>query len=664
MLGVDDPVQAWASGQITVTTELGAKGTPPIDATVALSELAVTIDQNDADGRPAPLTVTAASPVRLRYHDGAVELACVDAQPGAPAHVTPCPVVLATPAGTLSLSGSASLAKLDLHATGSLDVRLLRPLLADYVAESGGSADLDVKLQGTVGKPLVNASLTMNDVWFRPLRQDTVIHLPQGTIGLKDNDDLGFTGMKLTVKDNYSGEVSEIDLGGGVKLKDWRPVHWGVTVDGELPAKLLLAVAPESFSQASGVADLELLLQGYGPQPAISGRLTFDGKQPFSLVPRGVHRELIMTDGWVNIVDQVAGGGGDPCHPPQGDPNAQVRLQRSYEIDLCDVAGSIDEEGHLHDIRGSLELVDWKLAGGDVTLRADGLPFRIPRELDVVLNADQIRLASDEMTHHWNLTGTVEIVDGRYTRQFDLGEALRPAAPAAGSPKPFWEEYPALGAMSLDLTLDVRRFAVNNNIASIDMTGQLGITGTPRDPRLDGVIQVNRGVFRLPTSRAEFTRTSGSLTFSRLSAKPSESAYLALQSEADYTDPSGQTHLITLSIDGTLAQLNWNLFTSSGFNKAQTLTLIMSGRTPEQFRRQLGNDAVAADPTRIDPTTNPNDSYADQLIKDFAANFISLLVEDQIKEVTKLDVARLGDRHRVDRVPRREEDPRQSQRDR
>ncbi|MCE9573260.1 MAG: translocation/assembly module TamB [Deltaproteobacteria bacterium] len=646
LAGLAQPVRAWASGQITVTTQLGpTSGPPPLDAVVALSELAITLEGTDPDGRPSPLTVTATSPVRLRYHDGGVELACVDSQPGAAAHVTPCAATLATPAGAITVTGSASPDRLAFRAKGTLDMSLLRPLLSAYVEESGGTADLDVTIGGTPRKPIVDATLALNDVWFRPPRQDTIVRMPGGKIGLKANNDLGFTGTTLQVTDTYSGEVSTLELRGTIKLADFKPVTWGLQLDGELPAKLLVALAPESFSQASGVATIGLALRGAGSSPPIDGSLTFDDHRPFTLVPRGVHRELIFNTGSVNLVDHLDGDiSGDPCDPPAGDESTQVGSRRRYRVDLCDVGGSIDDEGRLRGIRGTLEIADGALTGGDVTLRAEALPFRIPHVLDLVVNADSpdqpLHLASDELTGTWTLTGAVEVVSGSYTQGLDLGElVIRPTQAKSAPSKPFWEEYPAIGATALDLSLDVRRFAVDNNLATVDMAGQLTISGTPRDPRLEGVIQVGRGNFRLPGSRAQFTDTTGSVAFSKQS--PASVPSLAITSEARYRDPSGQDHLITLTIEGPLSQLNWNLSTSSGLNKGQTITLIFSGRTPEQFRRQLGNDTVAGDPSHIDPTTNPNDSYADQIIKDVAADFISLLVEDSLKDVSKLDVARL-----------------------
>jgi len=145
----------------------------------------------------------------------------------------------------------------------------------------------------------------------------------------------------------------------------------------------------------------------------------------------------------------------------------------------------------------------------------------------------------------------------------------------------------------------------------------------------------------MPGTRAAFTRMNGQLTFERVARFPAQTPTIAIHSEADYRDPGGQDHLITLKIDGTLSQMTWDLFTSSGFNKGQTLTLLLSGRTPEQFRRSLGDEAIASDPTRVDPSTNPNQSYTDQLIKDVAGDFISLLVEDSLKGVSRLDVARI-----------------------
>ena len=76
--------------------------------------------------------------------------------------------------------------------------------------------------------------------------------------------------------------------------------------------------------------------------------------------------------------------------------------------------------------------------------------------------------------------------------------------------------------------------------------------------------------------------------------------HLDITSTANYQDLTGTLHIITLTIFGTLDQPQWDLKTSTGYNKSQTLTLLFLGRNPEQLRRSLGDQSLGADPTRID----------------------------------------------------------------
>ena len=131
------------------------------------------------------------------------------------------------------------------------------------------------------------------------------------------------------------------------------------------------------------------------------------------------------------------------------------------------------------------------------------------------------------------------------------------------------------------------------------------------------------------------------MTFSPQARFPSETPTLQITSEADYIDTTGQTHLITLTLAGVYRHPTWDLFTSTGFDKAQTMNLLVAGRTAEQLRRSLGDEAIGNDPTRIDPTTNPTGGATDQILKDVTGDWISSLVGDQLKELTHLDVFRV-----------------------
>ena len=632
-LGLSDPVIAWASGSVTLHAELGSPHVEPV-AWIELDELSVQYDRRDSDGRPMPMALSVLgsddtrTALSIRATPSSVALVCrptpKQIASASEATVEPCPVRIATPAGVVTVGGTASKSSIDLAAEGSLDFSLLQPMLSTRFDDIAGTADLQASLVGAIRAPTITADLTLHDVRVRPVGQETVVHAPSGLIKLS-NGSLGFSDVRVRVDDTDLGENAELVIKGGVGMHGLRPTSWGVIVEGQIAGKMLLVAAPALFSQASGVATIEdsITLSGTGTWPDVSGSVRFDVVQPLAVVPRGFRRELAISGGTLAIAD----GGSDADH-------------RRYSIEADDVSGSIDGEGKLNSIHGSATIENWGLADADISLTAVGLPFRVPRKLDLVLNADTLRIHRASAQSPWNVDGSLVVVDGRYVENIDFNyflDSIKTEAPST----PFWETYPELGGAALDLELDVRHFSVADNIAKIDMAGSLVITGTPKEPRLEGAIDVQRGIFQLPLTRAQFTRTSGNVTFSPQARFPSETPTLQITSEADYIDTTGQTHLITLTLAGVYRHPTWDLFTSTGFDKAQTMNLLVAGRTAEQLRRSLGDEAIGNDPTRIDPTTNPTGGATDQILKDVTGDWISSLVGDQLKELTHLDVFRV-----------------------
>ncbi|HEY5949720.1 MAG TPA: translocation/assembly module TamB domain-containing protein [Kofleriaceae bacterium] len=260
--------------------------------------------------------------------------------------------------------------------------------------------------------------------------------------------------------------------------------------------------------------------------------------------------------------------------------------------------------------------------------------------LELTLSARDLYLNLPRGDAAWSARGSVSIVNGSYKRNFVLTEVIRPAPETVAPAKPFWDEYPSIGNADLDLELEVRKFSVDNNIAKIDLAGpRLLITGSPRDPRISGAIRVQSGEFKLPGVRARFLRTSGSIDFAENEKATSPS--LEITSDApDYVDLSGQSHTITLSISGTLELPQWDLRTSTGYNKSQTLALLLLGRNPEQLRRSLGDTTPGSDPTRTEASTNPTGGVGDQLVKDLAGDWVSGLLGSSLTRITGLDVLR------------------------
>ena len=402
---------------------------------------------------------------------------------------------------------------------------------------------------------------------------------------------------------------------------------------GKLAGQMLLVAVPGMVSQAGGLAtiDGDLILSGTGLLPQISGTLVFDQPieqagqrvRPIALIPRGVRRELAFNHGSVDIETQTSGE------------------HRTYTLDINDVRGSIDGEGTMSGINGRIELHDGDLTSLRVSLDADNIPFRIPGKLDLVLSARDVQFEKGGANSNLEISGNVSIIDGAYLQNFELTDQIRSIGTATAPTRPFWEEYPTLGSADLHLGLEVRRFSVKNNIATIDLVGPLiEITNTPRDPRLSGSIRIQRGEFRITGTRAKFTRTSGSIDFAE-NQKAGDPVLTVISEAPDYRDLNGQEHLITLTIGGTLSNPTWDLRTSTGYNKSQTLSLLVLGRNQESLRRSLGDQAAGAAQTNQDPSTNPSQGVADQIVKDVAGDWVSGLLGDSLARITGLDVLRL-----------------------
>jgi hypothetical protein len=658
LLRQDDPVQAWASGTITVRTELLPARPVEPEAWIELTELNAQLDHRASDGRITPLVVrvkeqdpSRRAAMSIRVTPSSFELACRD--PKNPGGRAQCSAVLETPAGDIVISGQATMQSVAITALGDLDLGKLGALLDQRFDHVAGRVRLVASVAGGFDKPIIEAAIDLdpdqiwqrneaertarrdaaragikraeqrlipgeNPVLLRPVGSDTLLSAPRGLIKLAFGS-VGFTDVLVQIADR-SEDRGELHIGGNIALDGITPVSWSVLMNGKLPGKLLQVALPAYVAQANGLVaiDGQLVLSGKGSQPGVAGTLSFER---FSIIPRGVRRELTFNRGTIDITTDTTGD------------------HRTYQLDLDDVNGTLDD-GKLANIAGFMQLRDGELNRASLRLDATGIPYRIPQTLDLSLTLNDIWITLDSPGSNWRVRGAITVIDGAYLRNFELTDQIRTIGVNSAPAKPFWEEYPTLGSADLDLTLVVQLFAVRNNIATVEFRSDaLPITGTPRDPRMSGSIRVTHGEFRIPGTRAGFVRTTGTVDFAenQLASNPE----LHVSSDADYRDLSGQDHVITATIGGTLQLPTWDLRTSTGYNKSQTLSLLVFGRNQEQLRRSLGDQNVGGDPTRADPTTNPSQGFADQIVKDLAGDWVSGLLGSSLTKLTGLDVLRI-----------------------
>ncbi|MEO8700810.1 MAG: translocation/assembly module TamB domain-containing protein [Kofleriaceae bacterium] len=664
------PTQGWMTGTITVRTELRPSAPIEPEAWIELTELVGIVTHMSPDGRNTPLKVTAVDQdrknrpaVSLRVTPTSIDFACRD--PKAKGGRVDCTTRLevgaqasAKPAGVIDFKGHVTKQHMAIEAKGKLDLAPIGSLVENMFVNVMGSADIVASITGTFDKPNYEASLVLKNIAAQPIGGDTILEAPSGLIKLA-NGSLGFTDIKVRVRDPNRDaadaankpagaardEAGELNIKGNIALDGLDPKEWLVLIDGKVAGKMLMVLVPELVSQASGLARIEgnLMLTGKGRRPNVTGTLVFSqppcpanpaqkadvpdcrppGEQPryITVLPRGLRRELAMIEGSIDVATETVGE------------------RRTYKLTVNDVSMKIDGDGVLSDIDGYAEIRDGVLTQLALRLDAENVPYRKPGKLDLVVSASGISVSKQSETANLDVRGNVTIIDGTYRQDFEIAEGIRSLGTNAPPSIPPWDVYPSLGNANLDLEIEVRKFAVKSNIASIDLAGDVVLSETPRDPRLSGQIRVERGRFRLPGMRAAFTNTTGQINFNKdqLAGNPE----LRITSDADYRDLTGQDHVITLTIEGYIDALKWDLKTSTGYNKSQTVSLLLLGRNPEQLRRSLGDQTLGSDPTLVDPTTNPTQGFADQIVKDLAGDWVSDLLENSLTRFTGLDVLRI-----------------------
>jgi hypothetical protein len=574
---------------------------------LTLTEMVLLRDNEDERGRPHPIRVRNVQPLALSCDGTTARLLA--------------PTRLDGPTGEFTISGSISAQAIAARLEGEVAVALLQPYASEVFEEAEGTLAGTLDITGPPASPRLTGVLLIQAVRLRLSGQDAEIRVPAAKLQVT-NDSVVFTGFTVEVVDEISGEKDALSIRGSVAMDEFVPRRWGLDVAGELPGKLLLIAAPNVFTAASGSATLDITVAGAGATPRINGTIDFDTDanepRPLTFTPRGLRREVLLDRGQIKFTDQL--------------------------VELKGIGGTIDDSGVLSELSGEMSLDNWRPVDVDMRVTAQSLPFRIPRTLELELDVNDLQIigGKDDL----EIVGALDIIDGRYIQKFNpLLDALRPER-VEETERPFYEQVPLLGAARLDLSVTTGGgFGIKNNIADIDLDGAVSVTGTPRQPRIDGEITVQQGSFKFQGMRARFERTEGSIVFSRFQRFPDDSPTVDIRSEAEYLDGRGTQHDVVLELTGTLASLNWDLYTTNtGLNKSQTATLLISGRTTEENRSLLGDDPIAPNRSAFDqrstaPTESQLDAF-DQLAKDYLGDFISTLVEDPLRSATGLDVIR------------------------
>lgn len=226
----------------------------------------------------------------------------------------------------------------------------------------------------------------------------------------------------------------------------------------------LLRLLPDLIVDAEGIARVQVDAQGPFEDPDITGQIMI---QDALIAPRGLGTTLTI-DHVVMLID-----GETVTIPADRDRRLVGTL---FNGDLG-VSGAIGLRGFIPN-------------SFDLSASITSLAYRIPNELNITLNAD-LQLAAAEISDSmsWSVGGDIEIVDGRYYRDFNI---LSDAFSIGGFGRsvevfsqPIWQTNPIVRDMRTDLNISGRdRLKVVSTIANAELhlelktdlrlTGRLG----------------------------------------------------------------------------------------------------------------------------------------------------------------------------------------------
>ncbi len=311
---------------------------------------------------------------------------------------------------------------------------------------------------------------------------------------------------------------------------------------GGLNLESLLAV-PSIFHEGQGIAQVDLAASGPLREPIVRGVVHF-------------HQNEIGIRGF---------------------PQTISNLEGDLRIDGNQIFSKIT--GLLGDgtfqAGGSLTLSHWRAQEFQLVLKGENLTlfrtnrFKIDFDADVSLRG---ALPSPR------LAGRIDIVDGLYTKNFEVRELVLRPFEESGEPAP-WEKK--INETQLDLVIknsgDLR---VKNNIATLLLRSDLRVQGTYGHPRITGFLVASpEGSFHYLGE--DFILTEGRLEYLPFREEP----YLTFM--AFHEIPERETTLF-VEIKGYLSNLQVDLISSPPQSRANILSLLAVGKTQEEIR-QIGD---------------------------------------------------------------------------
>lgn len=589
------------NGQSTGSVKLLLEPGKPLAVDVRLEDLKLTSrPRNDLLGGGPPLEVRTEGPLIAHLRGDLMDLEITKLQ---------------TTGGGIELGGRLRGEELEhVVVRGQLDLALLAPALSPFVQRSEGNLTLALRATGPVSRPRVDGHLTVT----RPIELllpalDIPVAVPSGRVRITPKDvDL----QKLVVQ---MGSSKVLLQGRAAFDENYQITRFGIGIDGEVDAKLLPLLAPQSITEADGKLELRGRLGGTPSKPDFDAKVLV---KDVGLRLRDVGHSLRVRKATLAVT---------PKEARIEELEATVDDQGSITI-----GGQGQEAGRLVFEQILPEL---KVKYARLPVRGERLVYRSPGVFALDDLGFSLELEGD-LHEQLSLRGDVRVVTGRFTQDVairDMAISSRLQGESYGRPQP----NPLIDNMRLDLRVRTigDTFLIQNNLSpEMYAVVDLHVGGTPIEPQLDGSILPTDGRFKIPGTGLrgyfDLVPNVNSIVFVGTKELGETTPELSMEAESLVTDVDGQEHNVRMRIRGPINQAEITFSsTDTGLNQNETLLLLLSGRASTssvRFGTSSANLGRNLD-TGFQMAGNVTRDLVDNLLQPYISDTLSLITGDKLQ---------------------------------
>jgi translocation and assembly module TamB len=397
---------------------------------------------------------------------------------------------------------------------------------------------------------------------------NALIHAPHFRASLKDEDISIAADRLILLKEGH------IDIKGKGKING--PIDFQAA--GTIPLRVAGAFTPH-LPDIAGDISLSVSVKGTWPQPDIQADI---GLRHMSFTIPALAQKLHDVNGSIRIAQKA------------------ITIER--------VEGQLDT-GRF-DLKGRIELAGFRPSFIAMNFNANSLPVRVPDTLDLLLNT---QLSINGPPKKILIQGEVIILEGTYYKDVNLGilqaigEKKREEAPPATKPS-----LAFLKNISADISIKHRNpFLVDNNLARLDISPDLRVSGMLSKPIITGRASIEKGA--ITYRNKVFIVKKGIIDF----ANPYQTELTVdIQSEVQI-----RKWTIYLAVAGPPDRLSFELTSDPPEEDGDIISLLLVGKTRKELIKAEGGDTQSA--------------------AKLLAGVISAALEQDIKRATGLDIVRI-----------------------